>query len=172
MDDDSLYRQLENGCTVLPPMMVDRQSATPAGEDVAAGRDPKGKAKRRKTADRFASLNDFVDCSMSDLSRSEALSWLVLWRDTRDGTARTSATDIARRIGADRRTVTNALSGLRKRGLLSLVYRGGLNRGTNVYRVHSMATPPDRHGTTASRARGKKHDIHKGSQLPISHKEP
>jgi hypothetical protein len=27
---------------------------------------------------------------------------------------------------------------LRRRGLLELIYRGGLNRGTSVYRVHPL----------------------------------
>ncbi len=75
---------------------------------------------------------------MGELSRAEALAWLVLYRDTRNGTARTSAADVARRIGASRRTVIGAIGRLRKRGLLTLVYRGGLNRGPSIYRVHPL----------------------------------
>ena len=78
---------------------------------------------------------------MADLSRAEALTWLVLWRDTKNGTVRTSATDIARRIGASRKAVTNALAVLRKRGLLRLVHQGGLTGGVSVYHVEPLAKP-------------------------------
>ena len=158
MNDAPLYSRLMDGCNVLPPMDDDRrQDVRPAATNVTM---PKGKAGRRKTADRFGVVNGFVDCSMAELSRTEALTWLVLWRDTKNGTARTSASDVARRIGSDRRSVTRALTGLRNRGLLTLIYRGGLNRGTNVYQVHPLATPPKQHETPASRARGTKTDIH------------
>lgn len=137
------------GATVLTPMDAGheprRRNAKPS--EGTAG---KGKRDRRKQRDRFGLLNAFVDCGMVGLSRSELATWLVLYRDTRDGTARTSATDIARRIGTDRRTVTDALRGLRQRRLITLVYRGGLNRGVSVYRVHPP--PADApHGKRASR---------------------
>ena len=118
----------------LPPMDVDRKR--PAGDSAD---EPKRTAKHR---DRFAPLNAFVDCTVASLTRSEALTWLVLWRDTRDGTARTSMANIARRIGTSRRTVTAAIGKLRGRGLLTLAYRGGLNRGVSVYRVHPLAGEP------------------------------
>ena len=76
---------------------------------------------------------------MADLSRAEALTWLVLWRDTKQGTVRTSMTDVARRIGASKRAVVDAVSGLEKRGLLIVVYRGGMRRGMNTYRVQPLA---------------------------------
>ena len=108
----------------------------------SANNSPKDKPKKRATGDRFATINSFVDCSLAELSRSEALTWFVLWRDTKDGTARTSAADIARRIGCSRRAVTDALAGLRKRGLLTLIYRGGMNQGVSVHRVQPLAKPP------------------------------
>ena len=125
------------GCSVLPPM---EQSRTrPASiTNSKAGDKPKRTAA---TSNRFGELNAFVDCSMADLSRAEALTWLVLWRDTKNGTVRTSATDIARRIGASRKAVTNALAVLRKRGLLRLVHQGGLTGGVSVYHVEPLAKP-------------------------------
>jgi len=123
---------------VLPPMDAPQP---PAEADDAKP----GKAKRRKTGDaagRFAVLNGFVDCSMADLSRAELAAWLVLYRDTRNGTARTSAEDIGRRIGASKRAVLDALGALRKRGLVTRVYRGGLNRGPSVYRVRPLPGEP------------------------------
>ena len=121
------------GCSVLPPM-----NPRPA----TANNSPKDKPKKRATGDRFATINSFVDCSLAELSRSEALTWFVLWRDTKDGTVRTSAADIARRIGCSRRAVTDALAGLRQRGLLTLIYRGGMNQGVSVHRVHPLGKPP------------------------------
>lgn len=129
----------------LPPMLTpaevaEREARRTARRDGTAAGKAKGSPERRRTRDRFGMLNAFVDCSMAGLSRAEALTWLVLYRDTRDGTARTSGADVARRIGASRRTVTDALAGLRRRGLAKRVHRGGLNRGTSVYRV--FPTPP------------------------------
>ncbi len=121
------------GCSVLPPM-----NPRPA----TANNSPKDKPKKRATGERFSTINAFVDCSLAELSRSEALTWLVLWRDTKDGTVRTSAADIARRIGCSRRAVTDALSGLRQRGLLTLIYRGGMNQGVSVHRVQPLSKPP------------------------------
>ncbi|NOY28979.1 MAG: winged helix-turn-helix transcriptional regulator, partial [Planctomycetes bacterium] len=56
-------------------------------------------------------------------------------RDTRDGTARTSQTDIARRAGISERAVRLAIRQLEPLGLLTVVYRGGLNRGASRYRI-------------------------------------
>ena len=76
---------------------------------------------------------------MAELTRAELATWFVLWRDTKNGTVRTSASDIARRIGATRRAVTAALGKLRKRELLILVQQGGLTGGTSIYRVVPLA---------------------------------
>lgn len=123
------------GCSVLPPMEA-RPPAHKASEATET-KPPKG------TANRFRELNSFVDCSMADLSRAELATWLVLWRDTKDGTVRTSMLDVARRIGTTRRAVVNAVAKLAERGLLTVLFRGGLKRGMNVYRVHPLAKPPD-----------------------------
>ena len=123
------------GCSVLPPMEPRpvRPTSTANGK---RGEKPKRTAA---TSNRFGELNAFVDCSMVDLSRAEALTWLVLWRDTKNGTARTSMTDVARRLDVTRRAVVEAVAKLEKRGLLIVVYRGGMRRGMNVYRVQPLA---------------------------------
>ena len=122
------------GCSVLPPM-----NPRPA----PANNSPKDKPKKRATGDRFATINSFVDCSLAELTRAEALTWFVLWRDTKGGIVRTSMMDVARRIGTTRRAVVAAVAKLEKRGLLIVVYRGGMERGINVYRVHPLMKPPD-----------------------------
>jgi hypothetical protein len=106
----------------------------------------KGKPARRK-GDRFAVVNAFLDFTAGGLTRAAALTWLVLWRDTKpDGTARTSQADLARRIGADPSTVKRAVAALVKAGLLAVVYRGSLRRGPSAYRVRPLTreqvTPP------------------------------
>jgi DNA-binding transcriptional ArsR family regulator len=121
-----------------PAEVAEREARRAAQPDGKAAGKTKDSPERRRTRDRFGVLNAFVDCGMADLTRAEVLTWLVLYRDTRDGTARTSATDVARRIGTSRRAVTDALAELRRRGLLKLVYRGGMNRGASVYRVHPL----------------------------------
>lgn len=119
---------------VLPPLGVEPKHAK------ADGSNP-GKRKGRKNSEaagRFAVLNGFVDCGMVGLSRAEIAVWLVLYRDTRNGTARTSVEDIGQRIGTSKRGVLDALGKLRKLGLVTRVYKGGLNRGPSTYRVHPM----------------------------------
>ena len=115
------------GCAVLPPM---QPSETPAAQ-----MQPQRKPNHAKTRGRFAVLNAFVDGVAGELPRSEILVWMILYRDTRQGIARTSQADIARRAGTSTRTVCRAINRLRKRGLLIVVYRGGLNRGPSKYKV-------------------------------------
>jgi predicted ArsR family transcriptional regulator len=75
---------------------------------------------------------------MSELSRSEIAVWLVLYRDTRNGTVRTSQANIARRAGTSVRGVKDALRNLTAAGLLRVVFQGGLNRGPSRYQVKAL----------------------------------
>ncbi len=125
------------GCSVLPPMEPPRPRPT----STATGKGTEKPKRTAATSNRFGELNAFVDCSMADLSRAEALTWLVLWRDTKNGTVRTALTDIARRIGASKRAAVDAVAGLVKRGLVSRIHRGGMNRGVSVYRVQPLGKP-------------------------------
>jgi len=116
-----------DGCTVLPPMQPSTQpTAKPP---------PQRKPRHAKTRDRFALLNAFVDMTAGELPRSGILVWIILYRDTRDGVARTSQADIARRAGTSKRTVGRAIQDLQRRGLLRVIRRGGLNRGPSHYEV-------------------------------------
>ena len=127
------------GCAVLPPMHQSNGSPHRHQGDTSKA---KGKHADRKTGDRFAVLNGFVDAGMVGLSRVEALTWLVLYRDTRDGTACTSEDNIAKRIGCSKRGVVDAVGRLRRRGLLVQVFKGGINRGPSRYRVIPTPKPP------------------------------
>jgi hypothetical protein len=121
---------------VLPPLV-----AGDAGKGVStrpAVRKP-GRTHARRSqrhSGRFAAINGFVDGVMGTLPRAAALVWVTLWRDTKpDGLARTAVADLARRVGADRRTVLRALPLLVDRGLLEVARRGGMGRGVSAYRV-------------------------------------
>jgi hypothetical protein len=120
-----------------PPPLRPSNGRLPGHRDTA-----KRKAGRRKTGDRFAVLNAFVDFTLAGLTRNEIAVWLVLYRDTQpDGTARTSQADLARRAGTSDRTVRNVLRGLTGKGLVRIVYRGGIGRGPSRYRIRPL--PPD-----------------------------
>jgi hypothetical protein len=98
-----------------------------------------GNKAKGKTGQRFAVLNAFVDFSLANLTRAEIAVWLVLYRDTREGMARTSYEDIARRAGLNRRNVGRAVRRLEGRGLAKVVHRGGLRRGVSRYRGRGVA---------------------------------
>jgi hypothetical protein len=102
--------------------------------------EPKGKAARRSVGERFRVLNNFVDFTLAELSRAEFAVWLILYRDTRDGTARTRMADIARRAGCSRRHIVRAVQRLEKLGLLKVVQRGGFRRGASRCRVSPLVT--------------------------------
>ena len=130
------------GCSVLPPLIRDdiepaRNSDRHNGH---ASSEQRSKAKgpgdnRKAAADRFAVLNNFIDFTMAELTGNEVAVWLVLYRDSRDGIARTSQVDIARRAGVTDRTVRNVMGKLVTKGLLVTVFRGSLNAGPSRYRV-------------------------------------
>lgn len=119
-------RPVITGCGTLPPEKP--QSPQPK----------RSKKSQQATANRFAVLNAFVDCSLAGLSKAELATWLCLYRDTRQGTACTSQSDIARRSGLSIRAVGKATRKLIASGFLVVVFQGGLNRGPSRYRVESL----------------------------------
>ncbi len=92
-------------------------------------------AKGKTDAGRWPTFNAFVDATIAGLSRSELAVWIVLFRDVRDGVARTGLTDIARRGGMEHGSAKRAVRSLTAKGLLRVVRRGRKNGGTNVYQV-------------------------------------
>ena len=121
---------------VLPPLVT---AAAAEGAPIRSGGRKGGRTharRSRKHSGRFAVLNGFVDGVMGTLPRAAALVWVCLWRDTKpDGLARTAVTDLARRVGCNRRNAVRALRLLTDRRLLEVVRRGGLGRGVSAYRV-------------------------------------
>lgn len=95
---------------------------------------PLSKPKRTQP-DRFMVLNAFVDFTLRTLRRNEIAVWLVLYRDTRNGTATVSQKSIADRCGLSDRTVRRCISRLVDAGLLVVVHRGGKMAGASTYRA-------------------------------------
>ena len=122
----------------LPPMEPRSERSRKPTPGKAS--EPKGKAGKRSAGERFRTLNNFVDFTFAELSRAEIAVWLILYRDTRDGTARTGMADIARRAGCSRRHIVRAVQRLEKLGLLKVVNRGGFRRGASRYRVNPLVT--------------------------------
>lgn len=116
------------GCNVLPPFESETGSISLNSKLSSKG----------KSAGRFEDLNSFVDITMQDLTRNEIAVWMVLFRDTKDGIARTSQAGIARRIGANERTVRRVIGKLEGKGLVTVVQRGRLQSGPSSYRVHAL----------------------------------
>jgi hypothetical protein len=136
--------KLKPGVGMLPPMNrtpppgAARQGGKTDGTNATNGETNAGKVnnpKRKAAADRFATLNVFVDATMRDLTPSEKLVWFVLFRDVRDGVAKAAQSDIATRSGLTQSTVSLAIRRLVKRGLLRVVYQGGFRKGLSTYRI-------------------------------------
>jgi DNA-binding transcriptional ArsR family regulator len=119
-----------------PRILPVREEPPPLTEGSAIR--PKRRGKN-KALGRFQVLNAFVDFALSGLSRGETAVWLVLYRDSREGIARTSVGEIACRSGMSRRSVLRSVRSLEGRGLLEVVTRGGLNLGSSAYRVRGSA---------------------------------
>ena len=131
-----------------PPMLSDAERDRQAERDQQAERNgkAKGKSKAKGPAkERFALLNAFVDFTMGELPRADIIVWMILYRDSKQGAARTAQADIARRGKINRRTVGRSLRRLASRGLLTIVHQGGFRRGVSLYRVRGLTA--DSRGT-------------------------
>lgn len=121
-------------CDVLARVAVEAGKGTP-------GKAPRAAATTSETGNRFGIINGFVDVSMHRLHGTAVKVWLVLWRDTRNGTARAGLGDIARRAGVNVRSARRAIHSLAAAGVLRVVRRGGIGRGPNVYTVSGLPDP-------------------------------
>lgn len=109
------------------------QLAAKAASRAVDGR-PAPKASR-KSPDRWAALNALVDVQLRELTAAETAVWLILFRDVRNGVARTGMSDIAARAGITRRGVVKAMKGLRDKQLVDVIKRGNVAGIPNTYRV-------------------------------------
>jgi hypothetical protein len=120
------------GTSTLPPMKLSSVANSPTTKK--AKRETSA-CDRKAAGDRFRTFNAFVDGSMAELTRAELATWVILYRDTRNGVATAAQSDIATRAGLSERAIRSAIGSLERVGLLKIVYRGGLNRGVSRYQV-------------------------------------
>jgi hypothetical protein len=108
---------------------------------------PAGKRSRRPkaggSAERWRTLNNFVDFSMRGLRDAELKVWLALFRASRDGVAIVSQRRLAHLCHKSLPHVNKAVRALEDRGLLEVVeqgHSGGANvRGkTSSYRLRAL----------------------------------
>ncbi len=112
------------GATMLPPM-----NPTPRTNPTT----------RKRSGDRFAEINGFIDFTLASLTPSAIAVWLILWRDTKpNGLARTGQADLARRAGVTPRAVRKALTMLTAAGLVRVVRKGRIGAGPSSYRVRGV----------------------------------
>ena len=93
--------------------------------------------QKGRKVERFEILNSFTDFSLNGLTSSQVKVWLILFRDTKSatGTARTGQSDLARRAGTSPRTIRNARTELKAKGMIKVMRRGRLNDGPSIYKV-------------------------------------
>ncbi len=132
------YRAIFASGHTLPPYVAPGE-----GQGADNLNPPPGKRKSKpaapSTSDRFQTLNTFIDFTMGSLTRADMETWLILYRDSKQGTARTSQSDIARRGGLSDRAVKRSIKSLVRCGLLKVVHQGGFRKGVSRYRVVPLA---------------------------------
>ena len=101
-------------------------------------RKPNHTTTPKRDANRWQELNHFIDVTMRDLTPAQTAVWLTLFRDERKGVSKSAQTDIARRCGLSRESVSRAIVELERLGLVQTIHQGGLNRGFSWYRVTAL----------------------------------
>jgi hypothetical protein len=103
---------------------------------------PAGRPRSTQTGNRWEELNRFVDETLrGELTGSALKVWLVLFRDARDGVARTSQSWIAERAGLTVRGVQMAINKLYEEKLVWLIMRGSPTGGVSLYGVAAVPNP-------------------------------
>ena len=88
-------------------------------------------------AKRQEELNTFVSRSMHILSKNDVAVWLALFHAS-DVEFKTTIgrTKLADRVGVSPSTISLTLERLEQAGLITVMYQGGIGRGSSRYRVH------------------------------------
>ena len=132
------------GCAVLPPMPAPQETTRVVQRRHAETTGGNTRRSSGNNDQRFTMLNTFVDRTLATLPRTDALVWMVLFRDARGDAARSAQSYIARRSGVCLRTVKAAIKRLTRTGLVEVVHQGGSNRGLSIYRILPHAQAGDR----------------------------
>ena len=96
----------------------------------------KAQKPKQISTGRFQTMNSFVDHSARFVDTTAQATWLVLFREIRNGRATISQGQIAERIGVSRRTAIRAIQHLEDAGLIMVVKRGKIGGGSSTYQVH------------------------------------
>ncbi len=96
------------------------------------------KPKAKKHKHRFSTINDFVRCSMRDLTRVEGFVYVALWDYERDGKVQMSQSQLAELCGCDVRSVKRALKRLEK-GLVECIFKG--DKETKKASIYVLTSP-------------------------------
>lgn len=92
--------------------------------------------KKKKSGDRWARLNTFVDLTMRKITNSETSVWVYLFRHERNGTVDGSVRQIATATGLSIPGAHAALKRLIDRGLVEVLRKSRHHGEASVYRLH------------------------------------
>lgn len=128
------------GTKVLPPLEIGQECHSP---NMKQAQMPKSDGRlRHKARGRWLALNTFLDRTARHVRSTDAMVWIVLFRDARNGVARVSQQYVADRLGVCRKTVGRAAKRLVQLHLLEIIRSGGFRRGTHTYRLHAESDTP------------------------------
>jgi len=130
-----------NGVSVMPPMESRQpKPEKPGTQEPHEPRNSRQRSKPKRSGQRFKILNDFVDCTMQQLTPRQTSVWFCLFRDSRNGVAKSAQVYVAQRCGLKRPTVSTTIGELEALGLVVTIHQGGVNRGLSWYRVSGLVT--------------------------------
>lgn len=110
------------------------QRAAEAASRPAGGRStPKA---TRKSADRWATLNEFVDVIAPAITKTEAVVWLLLFRHAKGGVVETSERAVATALQLKKFSAGRAIRGLVAKGLVWPIHRSATKAVGSKYGLH------------------------------------
>jgi pSer/pThr/pTyr-binding forkhead associated (FHA) protein/predicted transcriptional regulator len=114
-----------------PPVPQKAETPKPPVEPIVQEPVNKVLAKRQEL------LADFIGRSMHRLSKNDVAVWLALFHESNNEfKASTGQTKLSKHVGASPSTVGGSIQRLEEAGLITVLYQGGLGRGTSRYQVH------------------------------------
>jgi len=129
--------------------MSSRLWRCPAPGDVVVDASPEPVQQPKRQA-RFSELNTFVDRTMSNLTPTEAMIWLALFRNCRNGVCRVGRKRLAGLCGMSEKTVSRCITELTAKGLVRRI-GGGTTGKLSKYRVWATLRRRTGLGTSVSR---------------------
>lgn len=144
----------------MPPgnTWAEERAAQRAAEAASRPVDARSARKaNRKSPDRWATLNEFVDVIAPAITKTESLVWLLLFRHAKGGVAETSQRTIATALQIQRTSAARALAGLVDCGLVWPVYKSSSRGAPSKYGIHPQ--PAQCLERAWQRAENRSHDV-------------